>query len=63
MMDRLFKFLREFPEFKELSDIQYDEAHDLVRAKVGVVRKAIPINDKSSWLAIVSEVISWFARE
>lgn len=59
LMDKLFALLRELPELKNLSDIQYDEKHDLVRAQVGTVEKVIPINDKSS---IVSEVISWFAR-
>lgn len=63
VMDRLFKFLREFPEFKELSDMQYDERHDLVRMQVGAVKKVIPINDKASWLAIVSEIICWLSRE
>lgn len=63
VMDKLFGLLREFPEFKELSDIQYDDKYDLVRAQVGAVKKVIPINDKSSGLAIVLEVLNWFARE
>lgn len=58
MMDKLFGFLRGFPEFKNLTDMQYDEKYDLVRAKVGVVEKVIPIDDKSSWDAIESEVIA-----
>lgn len=63
VMDKLFGLLREFPEFKELSDIQYDDKHDLVWAQVGAVKKVIPIDDKSSWDAIESEVMNWFLKE
>lgn len=38
VMNKLFGFPREFPEFKEPTDMQYDEKHDLVRAQVGVVK-------------------------
>lgn len=63
IMDELFKHLRGIPDFSDLKDIQYDEKNDLVRAKIGIVEKVIPINDKSSRNAIVSQVMEWFARE
>lgn len=61
LMDKLFAFLKEFQDFEELLDIQYDEKSDLVRVKIGFVEKVIQINDKSSCISIVSQVISWFA--
>ena len=63
VMDELYKHLRGLPDFSSLKDIQYDEKYDLVRAKVGIVEKVIPINDKSSRDAIISQVMEWFARE
>lgn len=62
-IDKLFAFLREFPEFKELLDMQYDEKDDLVRAKMGISEKVILINDKASCFGIVFEVISHLAGE
>ena len=63
VMDKLFRFLREFPEFENLMDMQYDERNGLVRAKIGMVEKVILIQDDSSWLSITNDVIEWFARD
>lgn len=60
VMDKLFKFLREFPEFKCLMDIVYDEKNNLVRAKVGNVEKIIEIHNDSNWMSICKEVLEWF---
>lgn len=60
IMDKLFKFLREFPEFKSLMDMEYDEKNNFVRAKMGNTEKIIEIHDNSNWMSICKEVLEWF---
>ncbi len=63
VMDKLFRFLREFPEFENLYDMEYDERNGLVRAKIGVAEKVIPIKDDSTWMGIVREVLTELEKE
>lgn len=63
LMDKLFCFLRGFPEFKNLNDMIYDERNSFVRANMDGVEKIIEIHDESTWMNIVIEVLSWFVRE
>lgn len=63
VMDKLFRFLREFPEFENLYDMQYDERNGLVRAKIGIAEKVIPIKDDSTWMGIVREVLTELEKE
>lgn len=63
IMDKLFKFLRGFPEFENLMDMEYDERNGLVRAKIGIVEKVIPIKDDSTWMGIVREVLTELEKE
>lgn len=60
VMDKLFDFLRGFPEFECLKDMVYDEKNDFVRAKMGDIEKIIEIHDNSTWISIVMEVLKWF---
>lgn len=62
-MDELFRFLREFPEFENLYDMEYDERNGLVRAKIGIVEKVISIKDDSNWMGIVREVLTELEKE
>lgn len=63
VMDRLFRFLREFPEFQDLMDMEYDERNGLVRAKIGIAEKVIPIKDGSNWMGIAREVLTELEKE
>lgn len=63
VMDRLFRFLREFPEFQDLMDMEYDERNGLVRAKIGITEKVMPIKDDSTWMGIVREVLTELEKE
>lgn len=63
VMDKLFRFLREFPEFENLYDMEYDERNGLVRAKIGIAEKVIPIKDDSTWMGIVREVLTELEKE
>lgn len=63
VMDRLFNFLKDFPEFENLKEIQYDSENGFVRIKIGIGEKIIPIKDDSMWLGIVREVISELEKE
>lgn len=59
VVDKIFKFLREFSDFSELTDMQYDARNGFVRATVGGVEKVIPVC-ADSWLTITSDVLAWF---
>lgn len=63
VMDRLFRFLREFPEFQDLMDMEYDERNGLVRAKIGITEKVILIKDDSTWMGIAREVLTELEKE
>lgn len=63
VMDKLFRFLREFPEFENLYDMEYDKRNGLVRAKIGIAEKVIPIKDDSNWMGIVREVLTELEKE
>lgn len=63
VMDKLFKFLREFPEFENLMDMQYDERNGLVRVKIGISEKVILIKDDSTWMSITREVLAGLEKE
>lgn len=63
VMDKLFRFLREFPDFENLYDMEYDERNGLVRAKIGITEKVISIKDDSNWMGIVREVLAELKKE
>lgn len=63
VMDKLFRFIREFPEFEYLADMEYDERNGLVRAKIGITEKVIPIKDDSNWMGIAREVLTELEKE
>lgn len=63
VMERLFCFLKDFPEFENLKEIRYDSENRFVRIRIGIGEKIIPITDDTMWLGIVREVISELEKE
>lgn len=63
VMERLFCFLKCFPEFENLKEIRYDAENSFVWVKIGFSEKVIPIKDDCSWMGIVREVITELEKE
>lgn len=63
VMERLFRFLKEFPEFDNLKEIRYDSENGFVWVEIGFSEKVIPIKDDCTWMGVVREVITELEKE